>query len=69
MVHDREDRVNRFADGEAYREDRVNRFADGEAYRDAVAGAELIATQGFGHRRMLKEPFVTRAVAAFVAKT
>ena len=32
------------------RDDRVNRFADGVAYRDAIAGARLIATQGLGHR-------------------
>ena len=50
------------------REDRVNRFADAEAFRDAVAGARLVATQGLGHRRILQDPSVLREVAAFIAK-
>jgi pimeloyl-ACP methyl ester carboxylesterase len=50
------------------RDDRVNRFADAEAYRDAIAGAQLIATQGLGHRRILKEPAVLQALAAFIAQ-
>lgn len=49
------------------REDRVNAFADGEAFRDAIPGARLVATQGWGHRRILKEPAVLEAVAGFVA--
>lgn len=49
------------------RDDRVNGFADAEAYRDRIAGARLVATQGLGHRRILKEPEVLRAVAAFLA--
>jgi pimeloyl-ACP methyl ester carboxylesterase len=50
------------------REDRVNRFADGVAYSDAIAGARLIATEGLGHRRILKEPAVLQEVAAFVVR-
>ncbi|MBT2301242.1 alpha/beta fold hydrolase [Variovorax paradoxus] len=50
------------------REDRVNRFADGVAYRDAIAGARLIATEGLGHRRILKEPSVLQEVAAFIVR-
>lgn len=48
------------------REDRVNRFADAEAYRDAIGGARLVATQGWGHRRILKEAAVLAHVAGFV---
>ncbi|HWT19766.1 MAG TPA: alpha/beta hydrolase, partial [Variovorax sp.] len=50
------------------REDRVNRFADAEAYRDAIRGAQLVATQGLGHRRILKEEDVVRRVVRFVAQ-
>lgn len=50
------------------RDDRVNRFADGVAYRDAIAGAQLIATQELGHRRILKDATVLRQVADFVAR-
>lgn len=49
------------------RGDRVNRFADGEAYRDAIAGAQFIATQGLGHRRILQEADVIGQVLRFVA--
>jgi pimeloyl-ACP methyl ester carboxylesterase len=50
------------------RDDRVNRFADGVAYRDAIAGAELVATQDLGHRRILREPTVLQQVSAFISK-
>ena len=50
------------------RDDRVNRFADGVAYRDAIAGAELVATQDLGHRRILREPSVLQQVSAFISK-
>lgn len=50
------------------REDRVNRFADAEAYREAIARAELVATEGLGHRRILKEEDVVRQVARFLAR-
>jgi pimeloyl-ACP methyl ester carboxylesterase len=50
------------------RDDRVNRFADAEAYRDAIKGAQLVATQGLGHRRILKEEDVVRQVTRFVAR-
>jgi pimeloyl-ACP methyl ester carboxylesterase len=49
------------------RDDRVNRFADAQAYRDAIAGARLVATQGWGHRRILKEAEVLAQVTRFVA--
>lgn len=46
------------------REDRINRFADAEAYRDAIAGARLMATEGLGHTRLLRDEQVVQAVAA-----
>ena len=50
------------------RDDRVNRFADAEAYRDAIAGAQLVATQGWGHRRILKEAEVLDRVTRFLTQ-
>jgi hypothetical protein len=49
------------------REDSINRFADGVAFSKAIAGAQMLTTQGLGHRRILKEPGVLDAVARFVA--
>ncbi|GAA4343210.1 alpha/beta fold hydrolase [Variovorax defluvii] len=49
------------------RDDRVNRFADGVAYRDAIAGARLVATEALGHRRILREPLVLEQIATFIA--
>lgn len=49
------------------RGDRVNRFADGESYRDHIAGATLLATEGLGHRKILQQAEVLHAVAGFVA--
>jgi pimeloyl-ACP methyl ester carboxylesterase len=46
------------------REDRINRFADAEAYRDAIAGARLMPTQGLGHTRILRDEQVVQAVVA-----
>jgi pimeloyl-ACP methyl ester carboxylesterase len=48
------------------REDRINRFADAEAYRDAIAGARLMETSGLGHTRLLKDEQVLQAVVAHV---
>jgi pimeloyl-ACP methyl ester carboxylesterase len=50
------------------RDDRVNRFADAEAYRDAIAHAQLVATEGLGHRRILKDEAVVHQVARFVSR-
>lgn len=47
------------------RGDTINRFADGQAYAHAVRGAELLATQGLGHRRILKDAQVLGKVAIF----
>ncbi len=49
------------------RQDSINLFADGVAYCDAIAGARLLATEGLGHRRILKDETVLREVAAFMA--
>ena len=47
------------------RGDRINGFADGMAYAHAIRGAELVATEGLGHRRILKEAAVLGKVAIF----
>lgn len=49
------------------RQDSINRFADGVAYSEAIAGARLVATEGLGHRKILKDDEVLRQVAAFLA--
>jgi pimeloyl-ACP methyl ester carboxylesterase len=49
------------------RRDSINRFADGVAYSQAIAGARLLATDELGHRRILKDEGVLRAIAAFVS--
>jgi pimeloyl-ACP methyl ester carboxylesterase len=49
------------------REDSINRFADGVAFSKAIAGAQMLTTQGLGHRRILKDASVLDAVARFVA--
>lgn len=49
------------------RQDSINLFADGEAYSRAIAGARLVATEGLGHRRILKDGTVLKEVAAFMA--
>ncbi|MBL0918924.1 MAG: alpha/beta fold hydrolase [Hydrogenophaga sp.] len=45
------------------REDRINRFADAEAYRDAMPDAQLLETAGLGHTRLLRDAQVLQAVA------
>ncbi|MGZ5195553.1 MAG: alpha/beta hydrolase [Ramlibacter sp.] len=49
------------------RDDSINRFADGQAYTHAIRGAQLVATQGLGHRRILKDAEVLGKVAIFTA--
>lgn len=49
------------------REDSVNRFADGQAFAHAIQGARLLATQGLGHRKLLKDAQVLGKVARFTA--
>jgi len=40
-------------------------WQDGKTYRDAWPDSRLITTRGLGHRRILREPEVLTAVAAF----
>jgi pimeloyl-ACP methyl ester carboxylesterase len=49
------------------RGDRINRFADGEAYGRAIAGATLHATEGLGHMKILKDPAVLARVVDFAS--
>jgi pimeloyl-ACP methyl ester carboxylesterase len=48
------------------RDDSINLFADGMAYTHAIRGAELMPTQGLGHRKILKDAHVLGKVAIFV---
>ena len=47
------------------RGDSINRFADGQAYCEAIGDAQLLATDGLGHRRILKDAQVIGRVAIF----
>jgi pimeloyl-ACP methyl ester carboxylesterase len=47
------------------RDDSINLFADGMAYAHAIRGAELLPTEGLGHRRILKDAAVIAKVALF----
>jgi pimeloyl-ACP methyl ester carboxylesterase len=49
------------------REDSINRFADAQAYADAIRGAQLHATQGLGHRKILRDEAVLGRIAQFSA--
>jgi len=47
------------------RGDRINGFADGEAFARSIAGARLLATEGLGHRKLLKDPGVLEELVQF----
>jgi len=49
------------------RQDSINRFADGVAYSEAIGGARLVATDGLGHRKILKDSGVLQHIASFLA--
>ena len=49
------------------RDDREVRSADGAAIAAAWPGARLLETEGLGHRRVLRDPAVVASVAAFLA--
>ncbi len=49
------------------REDSINVFSDGMAYAHAIRGAELLPTQGLGHRKLLKDAHVLGKVAIFAS--
>eukprot|EP01031_Cornospumella_fuschlensis_P044224 gene44224-54076_t len=46
------------------RGDRINPFADGTAFADTIPGARLLATEGLGHTRLLRDALVAHAVHA-----
>lgn len=48
------------------RHDAMNRFDDGQAFADAIPGARMMATEGLGHRKILKDARVLEAVAQFM---
>ena len=45
--------------------DTINRFADGQAFAHAIRGARFVATEGLGHRKLLKDAQVLGQVAIF----
>jgi pimeloyl-ACP methyl ester carboxylesterase len=49
------------------RQDRINPFTDGEAFGAAIPGAQLLATDGLGHRGVLKDDTVLRAIGQFLS--
>lgn len=49
------------------RRDSVNPFTDGQAFARAIRGASLLATEGLGHRKMLKDAEVIGKVTLFSA--
>ena len=49
------------------RGDGINAFADGQAFAHAIQGAQLLATEGLGHRKLLKDPLVLARIALFSA--
>lgn len=49
------------------RGDSINRFPDGQAYAHAIRDSRLVATEGLGHRKILKDAHVIGEVTLFVA--
>jgi len=47
------------------RGDSINAFADGQAFANAIQGAQLVATEDLGHRRILKDPSVVAKTVMF----
>jgi len=47
------------------RGDSVNAFADGQAFAHAIQGAQLVATEGLGHRKILKDPTAIAKLVMF----
>jgi pimeloyl-ACP methyl ester carboxylesterase len=48
------------------RDDAINPFQDGAAFAHAIRGAQLEATQGLGHRKLLRDDSVLAKVALFL---
>jgi pimeloyl-ACP methyl ester carboxylesterase len=49
------------------RGDRINAFADGQAFAQAIQGAQLQATEDLGHRRILKDAQVIAGIVKFAS--
>ena len=49
------------------RGDSINTFRDGQAYAHAIRGSRFVASEGLGHRKILKDAQVLGEVAIFVA--
>lgn len=49
-------------------EDTEVRWAEGAAVAAAWSGAELVTTQGLGHRRILRDPGIVTRVTAFLSE-
>lgn len=49
-------------------DDREVPWQDGKTYAEAWPGSRLLTTRGLGHRRILREAWVTKAVAEFLAE-
>jgi Serine aminopeptidase, S33 len=49
------------------RGDSINGFADGVAFAHAIAGAQLMPTEGLGHRKILKDGPVIARVGEFLS--
>ncbi len=49
------------------RRDTINPFRDGEAFVAAIPGAQLVESEGLGHRAVLKDAAVVAKIAAFAA--
>jgi len=47
------------------RGDSVNAFVDGQAFAHAIQGAQLVATEGLGHRKILKDPAAIAKLVMF----
>lgn len=47
------------------RGDAINAFADGQAFAHSIQGAQLLATEGLGHRKLLKDPAVVAQLVVF----
>lgn len=48
------------------RQDREVSFAEGDALSQAWPGAELLATDGLGHRRILRQPSVVERIVGYL---
>jgi pimeloyl-ACP methyl ester carboxylesterase len=47
------------------RGDSINPFADGQAFAHEIKGAQLVATEGLGHRKILKDAHAVAQVTLF----